>query len=83
MNYKQMRSVVRGKIIFFIPYLTQADYYLLHAMMEGGYKKYDKFHLWDFVGEQKAKWLVKHMRFSFHSYVVESENLYKALLSLP
>ena len=26
------------------------DYYLLHAMMEGGYKKYDKFHLWDFVG---------------------------------
>ena len=52
-------------------------------MMEGGYKKYDKFHLWDFVGEQKAKGLVKHMRFSFHSYVVESENLYKALLSLP
>ena len=66
-NYKQMRSVVRGKINFFIPYLTQADYYLLHAMMEGGYKKYDKFHLWDFVGEQKAKGLVKHMGFSFHA----------------
>jgi predicted aldo/keto reductase-like oxidoreductase len=43
------------------------DYYLLHAMMEGGYKKYDKFHLWDFVGEQKAKGLVKHMGFSFHA----------------
>ena len=34
------------------------DYYLLHAMMEGGYTKYDKFRLWDFVNEQKAKWLV-------------------------
>ena len=30
MNYKQMRSVVRGKIIFFIPYLTQADLYIYH-----------------------------------------------------
>ena len=30
MNYKQMRSVVRGKIIFFIPYLTQADFYWIH-----------------------------------------------------
>ena len=36
-------------------------------MMEGGCKKYDKFHLWDFVGEQKAKGLVKHMGFSFHA----------------
>ena len=43
------------------------DYYLLHAMMEGGYKKYDKFHIWDFVSEQKAKGLVKHMGFSFHA----------------
>ena len=43
------------------------DYYLLHAMMEGGYTKYDKFRLWDFVNEQKAKGLVKHMGFSFHA----------------
>lgn len=43
------------------------DYYLLHAMMEGGYRKYDKFHLWDFVADQKAKGLVKHMGFSFHA----------------
>ena len=43
------------------------DYYLLHAMMEGAYKKYDKFHIWDFVSEQKAKGLVKHMGFSFHA----------------
>lgn len=43
------------------------DFYLLHAMMEGGYRKYDKFHIWDFVSEQKAKGLVKHMGFSFHA----------------
>ena len=43
------------------------DYYLLHALMEKNYKKYDKFHIWDFVKEQKAKGLVKHFGFSFHA----------------
>ena len=43
------------------------DYYLLHAMMEGSYTKYEKYHLWDFVKEQKEKGLVKHMGFSFHA----------------
>lgn len=43
------------------------DYYLLHALMEGNYKKYDKFHLWDFVSEQKKKGLMKHVGFSFHA----------------
>lgn len=43
------------------------DDYLLHAMMEGGYTKYEKYHLWDFVKEQKEKGLVKHMGFSFHA----------------
>ena len=43
------------------------DYYLLHAFMENNYKKYDKFHLWDFVKEQKEKGLVKHFGFSFHA----------------
>lgn len=43
------------------------DYYLLHAMMKGSYTKYDKFHIWDFISEQKAKGLVKHMGFSFHA----------------
>lgn len=43
------------------------DYYLLHALMEGNYKKYDKFHLWDFVNEQKEKGLMKHVGFSFHA----------------
>lgn len=53
--------------IFFSTYLTQADYYLLHAMMDGSYKRYDKFHLWDFVKEQKEKGLIKHIGFSFHA----------------
>ena len=43
------------------------DYYLLHAMMENNYTKYDKFHLWDFVQEQKEKGLIKHLGFSFHA----------------
>ena len=43
------------------------DYYLLHALMENSYSKYDKFHIWDFVAEKKAQGLVKHMGFSFHA----------------
>ncbi len=43
------------------------DYYLLHAFMDNNYKKYDRFHLWDFVKEQKEKGLVKHFGFSFHA----------------
>ncbi len=31
------------------------DYYLLHAIMENNYKKYEKFHLWDFAAEQRKK----------------------------
>lgn len=42
------------------------DYYLLHALMDNNYKKYDQYHLWDFVAEQKEKGLIKHMGFSFH-----------------
>ena len=43
------------------------DYYLLHALQAGNYKKYDQYHLWDFVKEQKAKGLIKHWGFSFHA----------------
>jgi len=43
------------------------DYYLLHALMENNYKKYDKYHIWDFVAEQKAKGLIRHVGFSFHA----------------
>ena len=43
------------------------DYYLLHALMENNYTKYDKFHIWDFVKEQKEKRLIRHFGFSFHA----------------
>lgn len=43
------------------------DYYLLHAFMENNYQKYDKYHLWDFVKEQKEKGLIKHFGFSYHA----------------
>ncbi len=43
------------------------DYYLLHALMESNYRKYDEYHLWDFVKEQKEKGLIRHFGFSFHS----------------
>lgn len=43
------------------------DYYLLHALMENNYQRYDRFHLWDFVSEQKEKGLIKHVGFSFHA----------------
>jgi len=43
------------------------DYYLLHALMENNYTRYDKFHLWDFVKEQKERGLIKHVGFSYHA----------------
>ena len=43
------------------------DYYLLHAFMENTYQRYDKFHLWDFVAEQKEKGIIKHYGFSYHA----------------
>ncbi len=42
------------------------DYYLLHSLMENNYEKYDKYGLWDFVKEEKAKGRIKHYGFSFH-----------------
>ncbi len=43
------------------------DYYLLHALQKGSYKKYEEYHIWDFVKEQKAKGLIRHWGFSFHA----------------
>ena len=43
------------------------DYYLLHALMESNYKKYDEYHLWDFMKEMKREGLVRHFGFSYHS----------------
>lgn len=43
------------------------DYYLLHALQRNNYKKYDEYHIWDFVKEQKAKGLIRYYGFSFHA----------------
>lgn len=43
------------------------DYYLLHALQEKNYKKYEEYGLWDFVKEQKEKGLIRHWGFSFHA----------------
>lgn len=42
------------------------DYYLMHTLMSNNYRKYEKFHLWDFALEEKAKGRIKHVGFSFH-----------------
>lgn len=43
------------------------DYYLLHSFMENNYAKYEKYHLWDFVKDLKAKGLIKYFGFSYHA----------------
>ena len=42
------------------------DYYLLHALSRSNVDKYERFHLWDFVQEEKAKGRIRHIGFSFH-----------------
>lgn len=42
------------------------DYYLLHALQRSNVDKYEQFHLWEFVREQKQKGVVKNIGFSFH-----------------
>lgn len=43
------------------------DYYLLHALQPGTWTKYDEYHLWDFIKEQKAKGFLKYIGFSYHA----------------
>ena len=42
------------------------DYYLLHSLMKSNYRKYERFHLWDYVREMKEKGIIRHIGFSFH-----------------
>lgn len=42
------------------------DFYLLHNLGGTRTEIFDKFGIWDFVQEQKAKGLIKHAGFSFH-----------------
>ena len=43
------------------------DFYLLHALQPQNREKYDQYRLWDFVGELKAKGLIKNIGFSYHA----------------
>jgi hypothetical protein len=43
------------------------DYYLLHALMDDNYKKYDNYNIWNFVKERKQEGLIRHVGFSYHS----------------
>ena len=42
------------------------DYYLLHNLIDGTYKSYEKLGLWDYVSTLKEKGRVRHYGFSFH-----------------
>jgi len=42
------------------------DYYLLHALDDKNYQKYDEYHLWDFVKQAKEEGKIHHIGFSFH-----------------
>jgi len=43
------------------------DYYLLHALQRNNVQKYNDYHIWDYIAEQKAKGLVRRYGFSFHA----------------
>ncbi len=43
------------------------DYYLVHAIQRGNYKKYEEYGIWDHVKNLKEQGLVKHWGFSFHA----------------
>ncbi len=42
------------------------DYYLIHDVGEDHYKKYTKFHSFEWLSKKKEEGLVKYMGFSFH-----------------
>lgn len=46
--------------------LTYFDYYWLHAVSRKNINEFDCNKCWEYLSEQKAKGLVKHIGFSFH-----------------
>lgn len=42
------------------------DYYLLHNLGQHRIRSFEEFGIWDYLAEQKAKGLIKHLGFSFH-----------------
>ncbi len=51
------------------------DFYLLHNIGEHRTHFFNDFGMWDFVQEKKAKGLIKHAGFSFHSTPEELEEI--------
>ena len=51
------------------------DFYLLHNLGEHRTKYFDDFDMWSFVKEKKAKGLIKHIGFSFHSTPEELDEI--------
>ena len=43
------------------------DYYLLHSLMTNNYRKYEKFHLWEYGMQLKKEGKIRHLGFSYHS----------------
>ncbi len=43
------------------------DYYLLHAVTDDNYEKYERYGLWDFILQKKQEGVLKNIGFSFHS----------------
>ncbi len=65
---------------FFIPYLTQADFYLFHNVCEMNVDAYldEKYGLYDYLMKQKANGRIRHLGFSSHgSYDVMERFLEK------
>ena len=54
------------------------DFYLLHNLGEGRTKVFDDFDLWSWASELKAKGLIRHLGFSFHSTPEELEAILQA-----
>ncbi|MCR5347444.1 MAG: aldo/keto reductase [Fretibacterium sp.] len=54
------------------------DFYLLHNLGEARTKFFDDYDLWSFVQEKKAKGIIKHVGFSFHSTPDELEAILNA-----
>ena len=43
------------------------DFYLLHAIQRSTFRKYDEYHIWDYVKELKERGKIRHGGFSFHA----------------
>lgn len=43
------------------------DYYLLHSIMSGNYKMYDRYHCWEYGSELKRQGKIRYFGFSYHS----------------